>query len=122
MTVPAISTGDAAGGPGLLPARPLAAQAHALRGAAQFLERTGIAGLPVTADDDGLLIISVPQHAGPPPARTATVAVLAAAIGAPAPARTVFRSLAWVAATGTIAGHRARVTTTIDQQEEQDNP
>src|SRR2546425_184509 len=78
MTVPAISTGDAAGGPGLLPARPLAAQAHALRAAARFLERTGMAGLSVTADDDGLLIISVPQHAGTPPARTAAVAVLAA--------------------------------------------
>jgi len=29
--------------------------------------------------------------------------------------------MAWVAATGAIAGHHARVTTTIDQQEEQDN-
>src|SRR6266545_1297686 len=84
MTITSTSTGAAAR-PGLLPARPPAAQAHALRAAAQFLERTGMAGLSVTADDDGLLIISVPQHAGNPPARIATVAFLAAAIGAPAP-------------------------------------
>ena len=39
----------AAGG-GLLPARPLAAQAHALRAAAAFIEQAGIPGLSLTID------------------------------------------------------------------------
>ncbi len=114
MTITAASTS------GTGPARTPAAQAHALRSAAQFIEHTGLAGLSVTADDDGLLIISVSRHAGPPAARTATVTALAAAAGAPDPARTRFRSLAFVAATGTLAGHRARVTTTIDTEEEEE--
>ncbi len=103
---------------GLLPARPLAAQAHALRAAAAFIERTGLAGLSVTAGDDGAIIISVPRHAGPPAARTTAVTFLAATIGAHGPARTVYRSWAWVSATGTIAGHDARITTTIEPGEQ----
>jgi len=95
------------------------AQAHALRAAAAFIENARLTGLSVTADDDGTLIIRVPGHAGAPAARTAAVAALAAAIGAPAPHRTVFRSTAWIASAGTIAGHPARVTTTINDKEEQ---
>lgn len=113
MTICAATAGE-------LPSRPLAAQAHALRAAAQFIEQAGLAGLSVTADDDGLLIISVSRRAGPPAARTATVAALAAAVSAPAPHRTEFRSLAWVASTGTLAGHYARITTTIDTSEEEE--
>lgn len=94
------------------------AQAHALRAAAAFIENAGPAGLSVTADGDGSLIIRVPGHAGTPAARTAAVAALAAAIGAPAPHRTVFGAMAWIAAAGTIAGHPARVTTHIDDKEE----
>ena len=95
-----------------------AGQAHALRAAAAFLENAGLAGLSVTADGDGTLIIRVPASAGAPAARTAAVAALAAAIGAPAPHRTVFRDMAWIAAAGAIAGHPARVTTHIHDKEE----
>ena len=104
-------------GAGLLPARPLAAQAHALRATAAFIERTGLAGLSVTADAGGI-IISVPRHTGTPAARATAVAFLAATIGGTRPARTEYRSWAWVSATGTIAGHDARVTTTIEPGEE----
>lgn len=96
-----------------------AAQAHALRAAAAFLEHSGTAGLSVTADGDGSLIIRVPACAGTPSARTAAVTVLAQAIGAPAPHPTVFGSCAWIAAAGTLAGHPARVTTHIDDKEQQ---
>ena len=94
-----------------------AAQAHALRAAAAFLECAGLAGLPVTADGDGSLIIRVLASAGPPAARTAAIASLAAAAGAPAPRRTVSGGCAWIAA-GAIAGHPARVTTHIDDKEQ----
>lgn len=96
-----------------------AAQAHALRAAARFIERAGLTGLSVTADHDGQIVITVPRHAGPPAARTAAVAALAAATGAPEPARIHFRSMSWVASAGTLAGHPARVTTTISDQEEE---
>ena len=96
-----------------------AIQAHALRAAAEFIGNAGAAGLSVTADGDGSLIIRVPACAGTPAARAAAVAAVAAAIGAPAPHRTVFRDCAWIAATGTLAGHPARVTTHIDDKEQQ---
>jgi len=99
-----------------------AAQAHALRAAARFIERAGLTGLSVTAGHDGQLIITVPCQAGPPAARAAAVAALAAATGAPEPARTRFRSMSWVASAGTIAGHPARVTTTISDKEEEQAP
>jgi hypothetical protein len=102
---------------GMCPSGPLAVQAHALRAAACFIEQAGLAGLSVTAGDDGLIIISVSRRAGPPAARAATVAALAAAVGAPEPARTQYRSTAWVASAGTLAGHDTRVTTTIDHDE-----
>jgi len=95
------------------------AQAHALRAAAAFLEHAGLAGLSVTAGGDGSLILAVPASAGAPAARTAAVAALAAAIGAPAPHRTVFAGCSWIASAGTLAGHPARITTHIDDKEEQ---
>jgi hypothetical protein len=96
-----------------------AAQAHALRAAAAFLEHAGLAGLSVTADGDGSLTLRVPASAGAPAARTAAVAALAAVIGAPAPHRTAFRDCSWIASAGTLAGHPARITTYIDDKEEQ---
>ena len=45
----------AAGG-GLLPARPLAAQAHALHAAAVFIEQADIPGLSLTIDDEQIVI------------------------------------------------------------------
>lgn len=92
-------------------------QAHALRAAAAFIERAGTAGLQVTADPDGSLVLRVPAGAGTPAARESAVAALAAAIGAPAPHRTVFAGCAWTASAGTIAGHPARVTTHTDDKE-----
>jgi hypothetical protein len=100
----------AAAGPGV--------QAHALRATAAFLETAGLAGLSVTADGDGSLILRVPASAGNPADRTAAVTMIAAAAGAPAPHRTVFGDCAWIAATGTIAGHPARVTTHIDEKDQ----
>ncbi len=96
-----------------------AAQAHALRAAAAFLEHAGLTGLSVTADGDGSIVIRVPASAGTPAARTAAVTAIAAAIGAPAPHRTVFGDCAWIAAAGIVAGHPARVTTHIDGKERQ---
>ena len=52
---------------GLLPARPLAAQAHALRAAAAFIERAGIPGLSLTVDDERITI-QVPAAPGRPAA------------------------------------------------------
>lgn len=95
-----------------------AAQAHALRAAAAFIETAGLAGLSVTADSAGSLILRIPASAGSAAARTAAVAVIAAATGAPAPHRTVFGDCAWIASAGTIAGHPARVTTHIDDKEQ----
>ncbi len=74
-----------------------AAQAHALRAAAAFLEHAGLAGLSVTADSDGSLILRVPAGTGTPAARAAAVTAIAA---------------------GTLAGHPARVTTHIDDKDQ----
>ena len=84
---PATTSAAGQDGAGLLPARPLAAQAHALRAAAAFIERTGLKGLSVTADSDGIYI-SVPRSAGSPATRTGTVTYLAVLTGAPCPQRT----------------------------------
>jgi hypothetical protein len=113
----AIAGGSGQPGAGLLPARPLAAQAHALRAAAAFIERTGLAGLSVTADADGI-IITVPRQLGAPATRIVAVTFLAATIGGTRPARTQYRAWAWVSAAGTIAGHDARITTTIEPGEQ----
>jgi hypothetical protein len=103
---------------GLVPARPLAAQAHALRAAAAFIERTGLPGLSVCAGSDGITII-VPRSAGSPAKRAAAVAYLAALAGAPRPERSDYRSWAWVSASGRIAGHDACISTTIDHDEQE---
>jgi hypothetical protein len=46
------------------------------------------------------------------------VTFLAATIGGTRPARTQYRAWAWVSAAGTIAGHDARITTTIEPGEQ----
>ena len=94
----------------------MAAQAHAPRAAA-LIERTGLAGLSVTADAAGA-IITVSRQLGSPAARIEAVTFLAATIGGTRPARTEYRIWAWVSATGRIAGHDARITTTIEPGEE----
>jgi hypothetical protein len=112
-----VTTAPASGG-GLLPSRPLAAQAHALRAAAAFIERTGLPGLSVSAGDDGITII-VPRSAGPAASRAGAVTYLAALTGAPRPQRSEHRSLAWISATGRIAGHDACILTTFDHGEQE---
>jgi hypothetical protein len=98
---------------GLIPTRPLAAQAHALRAAAAFIERAGIAGLSVTVDDQ--IAIQVPVHLAGSAARTAAVAILAAAAGGQAirdtdPGRATH---GWVTAHGDLAGHAVHIFTAI---------
>jgi hypothetical protein len=110
------SAGTAAPGTGgLLPARPLAAQAHALRAAAAFIEQAGIPGLSLTIDQDRITI-QVPAHLAGPASRAAAVTLLAAAAGGraardmrPGPTR------GWISADGQIAGHHARIFTAITE-------
>ena len=107
-------TAAAASG-GLIPARPLAARAHALRAAAAFIEQAGIPGLSLTIDQDQITI-QVPAHLAGPASRTAAVTLLAAAAGGqaardirPGPTR------GWISASGQIAGHHARIFTAITE-------
>jgi hypothetical protein len=101
---------------GVIPARPLAAQAHALRAAAEFIERTGLAGLSVSADAHGIGIC-VPTRFGGPAARIAAVTFLAAIFGSQ-PIRRQTRAFALISAAGRIAGHDAQVTTSIYPEEQ----
>ncbi len=101
---------------GVIPARPLAAQAHALRAAAAFIERAGIAGLSLTIDEDQITI-QVPACLAGPASRMAAVAVLAAAAGGQ-PARDTApgsRTYGWVFAGGQVAGHAVRIFTAIKE-------
>ena len=110
-----MTTVTASAGRGLLPARPLAAQAHALRAAAAFIETAGIPGLSLTIDADQILI-QVPADLAGPAARTAAVTLLAAAADGhaardarPGPTR------GWMRAEGQIAGHHVRIFTPITE-------
>ena len=109
------ATQDAGTG-GLLPARPLAAQAHALRAAAAFIEQAGIPGLSLTVDESQI-IIQVPADLAGPASRTAAVTLLAAAadgraarVTRPGPTR------GWIRAEGQIAGHHVRIFTAITEE------
>ena len=87
---------------GLLPARPLAAQAHALRAAAAFIERAGIPGLSLTVDDERITI-QVPGHLAGPASRAAAVTRLAAAAGGQASRNTrPGPTCGWIRADGQI--------------------
>ena len=101
---------------GLLPARPLAAQAHALRAAAAFIETAGIPGLSLTVDE-GQIVIQVPASLAGPAARTAAVTMLAAAAGGQA-ARDARpgRTRGWIRAEGQIAGHDVRIFTPVTEE------
>jgi hypothetical protein len=111
-----IVTAPGAGDGGLLPARPLAAQAHALHAAAVFIGQAGIPGLSLTIDDERI-VIQVPMDLAGPASRAAAVARLAAAAGGRAvrqdrPGRT----LDWIRADGQIAGHHVRIFTAITEE------
>jgi hypothetical protein len=100
---------------GLLPARPLAAQAHALRAAAAFIERAGVPGLSLTVDDERITI-QVPESLACPASRAAAVTRLAAAAGGQASRDTrPGRTRGWIRADGQIAGHHARIFTAITE-------
>jgi hypothetical protein len=107
MTGPSTSPGQAAS--------PLAAQAGALLAAAAFLERAGIAGLTIAVAGDQITIL-VPRTL-PPAARITTVTALAAAIGAPPPACTTIGVFTHISTDGTIGGHPARISASIDPQD-----
>jgi hypothetical protein len=109
VTTPAMAA--PAGDRGLIPARPLAAQAHALRAAAALIERAGITGLSLTIDT-GLICIQVPAGLASPAARAAAVARLADATGGQA-ARDITPgpTFGWVFARGQLAGHPVRIFT-----------
>jgi hypothetical protein len=90
---------------GMIPARPLAAQAHALHAAAAFLERAGISGLCLSLSQDRITI-QVPADLAGLEVRTAAVARLAAVAGGQAAA-----SPGWVTADGDLAGHPVHIFT-----------
>jgi hypothetical protein len=90
---------------GMIPARPLAAQAHALHAAAAFIERAGISGLCLSVSQDRITIQGPADLAGLD-ARTAAVARLAAAAGGQATA-----TRGWVTADGDLAGHQVHIFT-----------
>jgi hypothetical protein len=110
------TTPDPVTGDGLLvPARPLAAQAHALRAAAALIERAGIAGLSLTIDPDQITI-QVPASLAAPAVRVAAVTLLAAATGGRAACHTrPGPDRGWVFADGQAAGHPVRIFTPIEQ-------
>jgi hypothetical protein len=89
----------------VIPARPLAAQAHALRAAAAFIERAGLPGLAVSIHQDQITI-QVPADLACQAGRTAAVAMLAAAAGGHAAA-----DGRWVTADGDLAGHPVHIFT-----------
>lgn len=91
----------------VIPARPLAAQAHALRAAAMFIERAGIGGLCLSVSQDRITI-QVPAALAGPDTRIAAVARLAAAAGGQATA-----SPGWVTADVDLAGHQVHIFTPV---------
>ena len=100
----------------MLPARPLAAQAHALRAAAAFIEQAGIPGLSLTVDPDQI-VIQVPASLAGPAARTAAVTLLAAAAGGRADRDTrPGGTRGWIRAEGQIAGHDVRIFTPVTKE------
>jgi len=107
MTAVTMAAPATAAAGGLVPARPLAAQAHALRAAAAFIERAGIPGLHLTIYL-GQITIQVPSDLAGPQTRTAAVRLLAAAAGGQ-----VTADGRWVRADGDLAGHPVRIFTAI---------
>jgi hypothetical protein len=100
-------------GTALTPARPLAAQAHALHAAAIFLKHAATTGLSVTVDASAFITVQVPDQLGDPAARAALVTALAAAAGG-----RIVRSIALGCAAryrttgyGQLAGHPVTITT-----------
>lgn len=105
-----------AGGAAVLPARRVAAQAHALRVAAALVERAGVAGLSVVVNEDRITI-QVPAHLAGPAARAGAVAVLATALGArPSCDTNTGGTRGWVIADADLAGHDVHVFTLMQER------
>ena len=105
-------TGPAAPGQA---ASTLAIQADALLSAAAFIEQAGMTGLTIAVSGDQITIL-VPRTLTPA-ARITAVTSLAAAIGAPAPVCTTIGTWTQVSTDGTISGHPARISASIDPEE-----
>jgi hypothetical protein len=98
----------------LTPARPLAAQAHALRAAAMLLERAGVAGLLMTVDGTAFITIAIPGQLGDPATRAALVTALAAAADDSETVRSFAlgcRARCRITGYGHLAGHPVTITT-----------
>jgi len=98
----------------LIPARPLAAQAHALRAAAVFIEHAATAGLSVTVDASAFITVCVPDGLGDPAARTLLVTALAAAAEHGHTVRSIAlgcRARYRTTGYGQLAGHPVTITT-----------
>jgi hypothetical protein len=93
----------------------LAAQADALLSAAAFLEQADMTGLTIAVAGDQITIL-VPRTL-PPAARITMVTALAAAMGAPAPVCTTIGTWTQISTDGTIGGHPARISASIDPQD-----
>jgi hypothetical protein len=98
----------------LIPARPLAAQAHALHAAAIFTGHGQTAGLSVTVDASAFITVCVPDQLGDAAARAVLVTALATAAGGH-----IVRSIALgcqaryrITGYGQLAGHPVTITTT----------
>jgi|SRR5258707_2723336 hypothetical protein len=98
----------------LIPARPLAAQAHALHAAAIFIGHGQTAGLSVTVDASAFITVCVPDQLGDAAARAVLVTALATAAGGQ-----IVRSIALgcqaryrITGYGQLAGHPVTITTT----------
>jgi hypothetical protein len=90
-----------------------AAQVHALRALAEFLEHTGVPGLSLTLSADRINI-QVPEHTADAHTRAATVALLATAVGGTARRETApGPTCGWVFADGLLSGHVVHLYTAI---------
>lgn len=107
MTGPVPSPGDAAS--------TLATQADALLAAAAFITQAGLTGLTIAVSEQQITIL-VPRTLAPA-ARMAAVTALAAVISAPAPTATTLGTWTHITTPGTIGGHPARVSASIDQED-----
>jgi len=92
----------------------LAIQADALLSAAAFIEQAGMTGLTIAVADDQITILV--SRTLTPAARITAVTALAAAIGAPAPVCTTIGTWTQISTHGTIGGHPAQISATIDPE------
>jgi hypothetical protein len=93
----------------------LATQADALHSAAAFVEQAGITGLTIAVSEEQIIIL-VPRTLAPA-ARITAVTALAAIIGAPAPVATTIGTWTHITTHGTIGGHPARVSASIEPED-----